>query len=174
MIRKKFPLLAYFIWAILLLLIPLGCASDPPRSEDEKTAANYVESQGYEIEDRQGKVYTYTLDKSLLQSVSASATGNLPYIQIWSLQENDREDYFGKEISSYIFTVSGHPLDKKYNTNTIVNIMMSDGEVIGGTSTPDVGGLDGSLYSLDGRTLEEVTGISYGEWRTQWAQKYTD
>ncbi|UNK18590.1 hypothetical protein MNQ98_00570 [Paenibacillus sp. N3/727] len=138
MIRKKFPLLAYFIWAILLLLIPLGCGSDSPWSEDEESAANYVESQGYKIVARQGKVFTYRLDKSLLQLGSS------------------------------------HPLDKKYNTNTIVNIMMSDGEVIGGTSTPDVGGLDGSLYSLDGRTLEEVTGISYGEWRTQWAQKYTD
>lgn len=146
-------------------------------SEDEKTAADYVQSHGYKIEDRQGKVSTYTLDKSRLNSVDASASGNLPYIQIWSLQESDPENFFGKEISTYVFTVSGHPLDKQYNTYTKLAIMIADGEVVGGTSFPEA--KDGLLmtgwsYDLDGRTLEEITGISFTEWRAQWARKYND
>lgn len=172
--RKILPILCFGILLLLLLSRLDIFPKQLPMSEDEKTASIYVESQGYKIEQREGKVSSYTLDKSLLRSVSASASGNLPYIKIWSLQENDPEDYFGKEISTYVFTVSGHPLDKQYNTNTNVAIMLSEGKVIGGTSTPDVDGSDGGPHDLDGRTLEEITGISYSKWGEQWAQKYND
>lgn len=144
-----------------------------PMSEDEKTAADYVQSRGYTIEEHQGTVSTYILEKSRLNSSGASASGNLPYIKTWSLQENEPDNYFGKEVSSYTFIVSGHPLDKQYNTHTRVSIMMVDGKVVGGTSSPDVDA-DGGPYDLDGRTLEEVTGISLVQWREQWDQKYNN
>lgn len=170
---KKFLPIVCFIILLLLLLSRFDVFPKPPMSEDEKTAAAYVESHGYKIEGREGKVFTYILDKSRLNSEAASASGNLPYIQIWGLQENDPENYFGKEISTYAFTVSGHPLDKQYNTHTRVTIMMVDGEVVGGTSLPDVD-VKGGPYDLDGRTLEEITGLSYAEWSVEWARKYND
>lgn len=47
---------------------------------------------------------------------------------------------------------------------------MADGEVIGGTSFPLKEGelLMGSAYSLDGMTLEEVTGLTFKEWSDDW------
>jgi hypothetical protein len=69
--------------------------------------------------------------------------------------------------------VKNHPLEKIYNVNTNVYALVSDGQVIGGTSFPD-GDFVGGCYSLDGKTLEEVTGLSYQEWCSEWAKKYAD
>ncbi|WP_054955432.1 hypothetical protein [Paenibacillus dakarensis] len=166
-------LIVVFVLVLLLLVLSRFDVFPKQMSEEEKRAAAYVESRGYHIEERLGKTFTYILDKSLLNSESAASTGNLPYIQTWGVQESDPGDYFGKEIATYGFTVSGHPLSEHYNTDTRVAIMMADGEVIGGTSIPKPG-LVGSPYSLDGRTLEEITGISFAEWKEQWAQKYNE
>ncbi|KKO52586.1 hypothetical protein [Paenibacillus sp. DMB20] len=141
-----------------------------PMSKEEKAAAAYVESFGYTIHKRSGKIHTYILEKSFFRSGS----GQTPYIQTWSVQSRDPADFFGKEISGYRFTVSGHLLDKMYDTHTQIYVMMADGRVIGGTSFPDKDDLAGAPYSIDGKTLEEVTGISYGEWRKRWEEKYSD
>jgi hypothetical protein len=50
--------------------------------------------------------------------------------------------------------------------------MLSEGKVIGGYSFPNIDGLAGSVYSLDGKTLEEVTGITFKEWSDNWKKKY--
>ncbi|MGH4141146.1 hypothetical protein [Clostridium sp.] len=49
--------------------------------------------------------------------------------------------------------------------------MISDGKVIGGYAFAD-GTFVGSVYSLDGKTLEEVVGLSYEKWRENWKNKY--
>ncbi|MFC4778950.1 hypothetical protein ACFO9Q_19320 [Paenibacillus sp. GCM10023252] len=77
-----------------------------------------------------------------------------------------------KEISIYGFTVSGHPLEKPYKARTKVYIMISQGQVIGGYSFPDIERLNGAVYSLNGKTQEEVTGLSYEEWTDHWKEKY--
>lgn len=63
-------------------------------------------------------------------------------------------------------------MDKPNSTNTRVSVMMADGQVIGGTSSPDKEDLDGSVYSMDGYTREEMDGFSFSEWRTRWAETY--
>lgn len=52
--------------------------------------------------------------------------------------------------------------------------MLCKGRVIGGYSVPDIAGLLGAPYSLNGLTLEEVTGLSYQEWLRHWEMKYGD
>jgi hypothetical protein len=83
----------------------------------------------------------------------------------------------GKRISTSKFIVNNHPLDKtKDNTKqqTIVYVMESDDKVIGGYSLPDYNEIHyGGVYTLDGKTLEELTGMSdYPEWLEQWQEKY--
>lgn len=153
---------------ILYSFMQLSVHSGKPMSEEQKIAASYVKSLGYKIVSHSSKPITYTLEKSLL----APGNGAIPYIQTWSVQSQDPANYYGKEIVTYRFKVSGHPLDRIYNTNTALFVMMSEGKVIGGTSFPDRNDLAGAPYSIDGKTLEEITGNSFGEWREQWAKKY--
>ncbi|MEG6616388.1 hypothetical protein V6C27_08155 [Peptococcaceae bacterium 1198_IL3148] len=83
----------------LLFLFSVGCGKSA--SGDEKTAENYVKSQGYEIASRIGEVGKYTLEKSKLHG----GTGTIPYQQAWGVQKIEPEKYFGKEIVKYGFTV---------------------------------------------------------------------
>lgn len=49
--------------------------------------------------------------------------------------------------------------------------MLSDDKIVGGYSFPDEK-MVGSVYSLDGKTLEEVTGLSFQQWEENWKKKY--
>jgi hypothetical protein len=49
--------------------------------------------------------------------------------------------------------------------------MMAESKVIGGYSYPNAK-IYGAISSLDGKTLEEVTGLSYQKWLESWAKKY--
>ncbi|MEG6616389.1 hypothetical protein V6C27_08160 [Peptococcaceae bacterium 1198_IL3148] len=50
--------------------------------------------------------------------------------------------------------------------------MLSDGKIIGGYSCPNANVVGASYYSIDGRTLEEVTGLSFQQWQENWKKKY--
>ncbi|MBB3114010.1 hypothetical protein FHS18_006126 [Paenibacillus phyllosphaerae] len=104
------------------------------------------------------------------------STETLPYHLTWGVQSVEPDMYFGKDIKVYRFTVKNHPLEKRYKVETNVSIMICEGQVIGGTSFP-VQGKDedvimGAPYSLDGKTLEEVTQMSFKEWSENWTVKY--
>ncbi|WP_336776995.1 DUF4830 domain-containing protein, partial [Paenibacillus sp. MMO-58] len=121
-------------WGIilgLLFLILAGCGKEI--SGDEKKAEQYVKQQGYKVTSRKGEVQKYVLDKSKLFGGSAESTHNQ---QIWGVQKEEPDKYFGKEITEYGFTVKNHPLEKKYNTETNVSVMVCNGKVIGGISFP--------------------------------------
>lgn len=139
---------------------------------DEKTAEDFVKSQGYTIITRKGEIQKYTLEKSKLYG----GTGTIPYQQVWGVQTVEPEKYFGKEIVVYGFTVKNHPLEKKHQESegAIVYIMISEGNVIGGySSVTNVDDIVGEgYYSIDGKTLEEVTGLSYKQWSEEWKKKY--
>lgn len=149
----------------LMLLILVGCNNEV--TGDEKIAEQYVMAQGYKDITYKGEVYSYTLEKSEL----FESTESIPFQQAWGVQKVEPEKYFGKVIKIYGYTVQNHPLEKIYKSKINVYIMLSKSEVIGGYSFPD-NDSDGGCYSLDGKTLEEVTGLSYKEWSDNWKKKY--
>ncbi|WP_127580373.1 hypothetical protein [Paenibacillus koleovorans] len=149
----------------LFLLILAGCSQ--PITGDEKTAADYVKASGYKISSYKGQIHKYILVKSKLYGSIES----LQYRQMWGVQRNEPDPYFGKEITIYRFVVSDHPLEELYKTSTSVYVMLSEGKAIGGYSFPNKN-MVGAVYSMDGRTVEEVTGLTYQEWAAQWQRKY--
>ena len=135
----------------------------------EKTAEDYVKSQGYIVTARKGEINKYILEKNKLYG----ATETLQYQQMWAVQKVEPDKYFGKEITIYGFTVNNHPSENIYKENEGANvfIMLLEGKVIGGYSFPNAQ-VVGAVYSLDGKTLEEVTGLSYQQWGENWKKKY--
>jgi hypothetical protein len=150
------------------MLLVTGCAAKT--AGDEETAEDYMNSLGYTVTEQMGEIWRYTLEKSIL----FGDTSSIPYRQMWGVQTEEPDKYFGREIVIYGFTVKDHPLQKRdRNAENGVNvyIMMSEGNVIGGYSYPNAD-VSGAYSSIDGKTLEEVTGLSYREWCEQWEKKY--
>lgn len=148
-------------------MISAGCSQGV--TGDEKTAEDYVKSQGYDVTSSKGEVDKYTLEKSRLYG----GTDTTQYQQAWGVQAADPDEYLGKVIVVYGFTVKNHPLEKIYkqSNGTNIYIMLSEGKVIGGYSFPN-GDVVGAFYSLDGKTSEEVTGLSFQQWQKNWKEKY--
>lgn len=164
-----------FVLIGLMLLIFIGCAPNnisnvkddevsqntenaKSITDDEKTAENFIKSQEYTIVAQKGEIQKYTLEKSKLYG----GTKTIPYEQIWSVQKVDPDKYFGKEIVVYGFTVKNHPMeicDRNAKNGVNLYIMLSDGIVIGGYSFPNAD-VVGAYSSIDGKTLEEVKGVS--------------
>lgn len=136
---------------------------------DEKTAEEYVKSHGYEITKYKGEIDKYTLEKGMLYG----RTENIPYQQSWGVQKVEPEKYFGKQITIFGFTVKNHPLEKTHKDSKGANvyIMISEGNIIGGYSYPNDQSV-GAYDSIDGKTLEEVNGLSYKQWCEDWKKKY--
>lgn len=159
------------LFLIISLIIFTFVACTKRVTGDEKTAENYVKSQGYKIASQKGEIQKYTLEKDKLYGTAET----IQYQQMWSVQKEDPDEYLGKEITIYGFTVKDHPLQKRdRNAKNGVNvyIMLSEGKVIGGYSYPDAD-VDGAYSSIDGKTLEEVTGLSYQQWSENWKKKYS-
>lgn len=160
------------ILIVLVLFSFVGCAQKA--TGDEKTAEDFVNAQGYTITARKGTLQKYVLKKSKLNI--QGEIDNLEYIQAWSVQTVEPDQYFGKKIVIVGFTVKNHPLQKRDSTaknGVNVYIMLTDGKVIGGYSYPDAD-VAGWLSSLDGKTMEEMTGLSYQQWYENWKKKYDD
>ena len=154
-----------FILIGLMLLTFSGCTKKV--IGDEKTAEEYVKAQGYKITSYKGEISKYILEKSKLYGT----TETIPYQQMWAVQKVEPDKYFGKEIIIYGFTVKNHPMEKIYKQGVNVYIMLSGGKVIGGYSYPNAEVM-GAYSSLDGKSLEEVTGLSYEQWSENWKKKY--
>jgi hypothetical protein len=155
----------------LIIVTFVGCTKKV--TGDEKTAEEYVKAQGYKITSYNGEIQKYTLDKSKIYG----STEAIPYIQAWSVQKVEPDKYFGKEVTVYGFTIKNHPLqekDKNAKNGVKLYLMLSEGKVIGGNSIPNTDEvlLGSTCYSLDGKTLEEVTGLSYQLWDENWKKKH--
>ena len=49
--------------------------------------------------------------------------------------------------------------------------MLCECNIIGGYSYPNAD-VTGAFSSIDGKTLEEVTGLSFQQWQDNWKMKY--
>lgn len=158
----------------LIIVFLSGCTeksiNNEISSDNEKVAEEFIKSKGYKIIEFKDKLEEYILEKNKL----IGGTESIPYRQIWAVQEVEPELYFGKEIETYEFIVKNHPLektDKNYSDGVQLYIMLSDNKVIGGYSYPN-SDVEGSFSSLEGKTLEEVTGLTFKEWQEEWKNKY--
>jgi len=99
---------------------------------------------------------------------------DLPYSNSWGLQEIEASSYIGKQIDIYSYIVDNHPLDKLGDLNeTKLWLMVCENEIIGGYSLQNNSvALYGGVYSLDGLTLEEFTGMDFPTWQEKWQNKY--
>lgn len=136
-------------------------------SNEIKSKQNqFLEDKGYKIISSNGVVESYILGSDTLVGPN--------YGLIWGIQSVTVDDYIGKTIDTYGFIVKNHKLDTIGDKNeTLVWLLVCEGEIIGGYSLPNSSEpLYGGVYSIDGETLEEVTGIDFQTWREEWEGKY--
>jgi hypothetical protein len=164
--KKKLCIFGLLITLIIAAFVYHNYTSPQNPDANERAAEKLIKSKGYTVVTKKGELYRYTLDKEKL----LLDTGNC-----WALQKINPEKYLGKEIIIYDFIVKNHPLSNyrdNVNKTVRIGVMTSEGKAIGGYSTPDIPDLLGGFYSLEGNTLEKVTGLSYSEQVAQWKRKY--
>lgn len=147
-----------------------------PADQEAEAALALLKEKGYRVQSAYGKAATYVLEPDLMTTE--------PYRSVWAVQEVKPEAYWGQTVAAHSFVVSDHPLEQTYaslfasrNYETVVTVLSVDGLAIGGVSSPvdkDGALMLGGTYSLDGRTLEEMTGGSYEEWLAEWQAVYGD
>lgn len=155
-----------------LLLIPItGCSPNILNKTDEQIAANFIKLLGYTIVSYDGEYPKYTLDRELLK--------NLGEQKLWAVQKAEPEQYIGKDIHSFNFTVTNHPLQKIFSHDLydiLVTVMIVDHNVIGGTSLPNYKVIEtlmvGGPSSIQGKGMSEIKGMSYDQWLDYWKEKY--
>jgi len=150
-----------YLFILVLLTFSIGCTEQSNIPTEQATSQSYLETKGYHIISKEGQVKSYELTKQKLM--------DLPYMMCWGLQSVDPSVYIGKTIHIQKFIVTNHPLSKE---KVEVYVYLVDSQPIGGTSFPNGDTTDGGYWSIDGKTLEEVQGKSYQDWRESWAEKY--
>lgn len=145
----------YGIIPLLLILFIAGYSQGNSKSQNVDMAKQFLEEKGYSVIEHVTSVEPFILTEKDLSETRQ--------MQIWQVQTHDAEDFFGKKIYGQIFVIKNHPLDKyeSGSTNglgkTQVYLMIVDDEIIGGTSFPVTEEpLRGGVYSLDGKTFEEL------------------
>lgn len=162
--RKK---RGFWLLVIATLILSLACCSpNENKAQTTSIAKAYLKQHGYRIISHESSIEPHILKREAL--------GETFLMKIWQVQTADVEKYIGKEIYSESFIVKKHPLDEKGTGKTHVYVMIVDGEVIGGTSSPVTDEpLRGGAYSLDGRTFEEIRpDVNWKKWADEWAEKY--
>ncbi|KZE52304.1 hypothetical protein AV540_10575 [Brevibacillus parabrevis] len=160
---KLWIALALFIVCFSLLFWP---REPVQQTEAERLSAEYAASLGYTFVSYEG-TFSYTLEKKMLTE--------LPDMAVWSVMQVDPLLYIGKQIDVHKIMVTGHPLDDYPESlgKTSLALYFCQGRFVGGTSFPATSeALFGSPYSLDGKTLEELSGEDFQTWRTNWEQRY--
>ncbi|MGK7379774.1 hypothetical protein ACSFXN_18310 [Planococcus sp. 1R117A] len=135
-----------------LTIILTGCKEAEQLSGNASAASVYLEDLGYD------PVSMIKDDAIIIQEDYLTDPG---YEQIWRVQSFSPASYLGEEIAVVEFEVDNHPLEEISNEKTtLVSVYLNKGEVIGGWSFPKdpAEALVGSVYSIDGRTVEEVQG----------------
>ncbi|MCI3926874.1 hypothetical protein MO973_42555 [Paenibacillus sp. TRM 82003] len=168
--RNRSRVGALLLATVLAALLAGGCDGVPkPDVPSRDAPAAFVEALGYDILEDRGTIHSYVFESARFTDKFAA----YPTMILWGVQRVKPEPYLGKLLEFHQFLVGGHPLATRYDdADTVVNVIVCEGDIIGGTSFPDIEGLMGAAYSIDGKTLEEMTGLSYEEFRNQWVETY--
>lgn len=171
-----------FLLLVFIFCMLVACSNETNRNEDVGNAVfeqisiedsedidNYIIEKGYEILSSSGKIDEYKVEKKRLYDSW----------QIWAVQYSEPDDYIGKVMSTYAYTVRNHFLDNESpNKKTSLCIMVCENKIIGGYSNPDYEGVDvtiipvGGVYSLEGKNFEDIKRIDFGTWRDKYFKKY--
>ena len=133
----------------------------------EQAAQELLEEKGFQIVASGGKNEVYVLDRDRLAHPN--------YAQMWGVQKVDEEAYLGKSVEIYEFLVKDHPLliEVEGAERIKVWVMVCENEIIGGYTFPNYDDPHyGGVYSLEGKTLEEVNEIRFQAWKKDWEEKY--
>ncbi|GIP23493.1 hypothetical protein [Paenibacillus sp. J22TS3] len=162
---------------LLFITLPLfGCSDSPSAASisiPEKDQA-YLADWGYAVKDRLGNDYKYKLSRKQL--------AQQPQMMIWGLQKADPAEYVGNEVIIRRYIVSSPEQERKFQLKsgemlTAALLIVRD-KIVGGYIAAESQGesdkpTGNALYSLDGRTLEEVSGQDFSGWRENWLTKYS-
>ncbi len=140
---------AYKFILIMLIVVVSGCSQK--LSSDVEIAKQHLEGMGYSVVSNKGEGEIQFLTSQLEE---------LPTRQILGVQTGEVTQFLNKDIVTVSFMISNHPLDDMYNKGkTKATVFVIDNEVVGGWSLPHASqALVGGVYSLDGKTIEEVHG----------------
>ncbi|MFB9326773.1 hypothetical protein ACFFSY_12680 [Paenibacillus aurantiacus] len=142
---------------IALAMMLGGCSGGGAEGSPEATA--YLESKGYQNVQQEGRVVRYVINGRLLSQS--------PTMEQWGLQNVDPSAYFGQTIAIERYAATGSAIREG---KVSVSVFMAGNKPVGGFVT--VPGEEGINYSLEGKTLEEVSGKSYEAWKQEWLARY--
>lgn len=150
----------------LTMFIMAGCSQKTLESK----LRDEIKEMGYEIIEYDEEVYTFEI-KSKNDEYK-----NISQAIFWEIQEFDISNYEGKTIEYHIFRVSGHPVEKSVTNaaSTEIRLGVIDDVIVGGFSSPYKKGETylGGPATTDGRSLEQLTDMTYEEWFNSWSKKY--
>ncbi|MDN5709872.1 MAG: hypothetical protein L0G95_10565 [Planococcus sp. (in: firmicutes)] len=127
-----------------------SCREEPQKSTAVLEAEAYVERQGYTL-------ISVEEEQSLL--LAKQDLTDPAYTSILQVQPLESAQYIDKELTSVELIVQNHPLERLYDSkNTRTIVYFHQNKVVGGWSFPvsSSEALVGNVYSLDGKTAEEV------------------
>lgn len=131
----------------------------------------YVDKD-YPVQKELGMIQKYVLTKEDFQPVKGY---NEKQDQIM-LQGYGFDEYIGQLIEVYALVVEGHEAEDSFkgkNKGTIVYIMTSDNQVIGGYSYINFKFMAPGGYSgLRGESIEDIYDIDYKDFRKEWYSHY--
>ena len=177
---KKNTWIFLVIINIFLLLNFTACSQQIEKTDiigitEEKDPIEYLHSKGYIVLTDIKKIDSKVISKDDLK-------GSFINGLIWSVQSFEPEKIIGKNVDYYCVDVKNHPLDKhlEEGESITVTIMITDDKIIGGYSGINFKEIQSlvevkagsNIYSIDGRTLEEFTGLDFQTWRKSWDKKY--
>ncbi|WP_010252836.1 hypothetical protein [Acetivibrio cellulolyticus] len=173
---KKITWMMFILSSSIIFLLNFTACTQQAEKDDiigiteENDPTEYLESKGYILLTDIKKVDSKTISKDDLKG---SFINGLK----WSVQSFTPEKIIGKNVEYYCVDVKNHPLDKylEHEDESIkVTIMKTDDKIIGGYSSINFKEIryGANIYSIDGRTLEEFTGLDFQTWRESWDRKY--
>ena len=148
------------------MLILVGCNQQTLESK----LRDEIKKMDYEVIEYEDEVFTLEI-KSKEEEYKAISRA-----KFWEMQEFDISNYEGKTIDYHIFRVAGHPIEKSVDNaeSTEIRLGVIDDVIVGGFSSPYKKGeiFLGGIATIDGRSLEQLTDMTYLEWFKSWSDKY--